>query len=185
MRIIAGEFKGRKLFTPTDECIRPTADKVKEAIFSMVGDHLNGAVVIDLFSGSGALGLEALSRGAKVCYFCDNSAAGIRLTKDNIKLCGAESRSKVIPGDFKRALSRIPEKADIILLDPPYAKDVFEACFEGIQKHDLLNESGVVVAEHGNADVMADNVLCYVKIKEKKYGVVRISLYVELNDGVC
>ena len=104
MRIIAGDYKGRRLNAPADYKIRPTADKVKEALFSIIGDDIDEAVVCDLFSGTGNLGLEALSRGADKCYFVDNSAESIRLIKENIEMCRAEEYSVVIHGDFEQWL---------------------------------------------------------------------------------
>jgi len=185
MRIVAGKFKGRKLNPPKDDSIRPTTDKVKEAIFSTIGSYLDGGVVVDLFSGTGGLGLEALSRGAKICYFCDSSPESIRLTKSNIQLCGAENECCIIPGDYGKALSKIPEKADVIILDPPFEKDIFIPCFKKIYECDALKADGVIVVEHGVSGALPDNILKYVKIKEKKYGTVLVSLYVELNNGVC
>ena len=126
MRIIAGDYKGRRLYTPEDRRIRPTADKVKEALFSIIGDDIDEAVVCDLFSGTGNLGLEALSRGADKCYFGDNSADSIRLIKENIEMCRAGEYSEVIHGDFKKTLSMINEKVNVFFLDPPYYKDLWE-----------------------------------------------------------
>jgi len=184
MRIIAGKFKGRKLYSPKDDNIRPTSDKVKEAIFSMIGEYLDDAAVIDLFSGSGSLGLEALSRGAKICYFCDNSAESLKLIKSNIDVCGADESSHIFTGDYKKALSKVTEKADIIFLDPPYGEVFFDKCFEKICEYGVLKEGGLIVAEHGKETPLPDKVLNFGKIKEKKYGAVTVSLYVELNDGV-
>jgi len=185
MRIIAGKFKGRRLNAPKDSSIRPTADKVREAIFSMIDGYLEDAVVIDLFSGSGAPGLEALSRGARVCYFCDNSRESIRLIKSNIDICGAKGESFVIHGDFRKALSMITEKADIIFLDPPYENDFFGECFEKIQEYGLLKEGGIVAAERRKTSALPETLSNFSKIKEKKYGTVSVSLYVELNPGMC
>jgi len=185
MRIIAGKFKGRKLYSPKDESIRPTADRVKEAIFSMLDEYLNGAVVLDLFSGSGSLGLEAISRGAKICYFCDSSAESIRLTKSNIDKCNAGSQSVLIAGDFIKALLKMPEKADIILLDPPYEKGFLDICLKKIYENGVLSEDGIIVAEHGAAEVLPDSLLTFNRIKKKKYGSALVSLYIELSGGVC
>lgn len=177
MRVIAGKMKGRRLARPGGNDVRPTADKVKEAIFSMISDYLEDAVVVDLFAGSGSLGIEALSRGAKFCYFCDNSADSIKLIKENIKICGAEGQSKAVFDDFKKALSKVGEKADIIFLDPPYEAGLLEPCVKAIQRLDVLGENGVIVCEHGAKDGLPDDTSGFSKIKEKKYGTVFVSLY--------
>ena len=182
MRIIAGEYKGRKLLSPNGQSIKPTGDKVKEAIFSMTAGYIEGAVVIDLFSGSGCLGLEAISRGAGICYFCDNSKDSIALIKKNIEICGATEKSRVLVGDFKKTLLMIPEKANVIFLDPPFEKGVFAACFESIHNAGVLAGGGIVVAEHGRRELLPGAFYNLGRLKEKKYGVVHVSLYVELNN---
>lgn len=177
MRIISGKMKGRKLISPKNDDVRPTADKVKEAVFSMIGEHLKDAVIFDLFAGSGCLGLEALSRGAKTCYYCDNSTGSIRLIKENIKICGADSQSEVFVGDFKKALSKAKEKADVIFLDPPYEAGLIVPCIEAISELDILNDSGLIVCEHGKKEALPDEIFGFYKYKEKKYGSVIVSIY--------
>lgn len=177
MRIIAGEFKGRRLFTPKDSKVRPTTDKVKESIFSMIAPYLEDAIVIDLFSGTGNLGLEALSRGASRCYFGDKSRESLELTRQNIAYCKQEGSAVTILGDFEYVLRKISEKADIIFLDPPYQKGLLTSCFELISEHSLLSTEGIIVAEHGAKDQMADELFGFTKIKEKIYGTIAISIY--------
>lgn len=177
MRIIAGKLKGRKLAAPRDNAIRPTTDKVKEAIFNMLQQYTEDAVVIDLFSGTGNLGLEAISRGAARCYFCDRSRESISLIRENIKHCGVEDQSVLMTGDYADNLDRIREKADIILLDPPYQKDLLENCIRKISQLDLLQEDGVIAAERGNREDLQEEIGQYVMFKEKRYGTIRISLF--------
>ena len=100
MRIITGEFRGRKIEAPRGMDVRPTSDMIKEAMFNVLMNHVSGAVCVDLFAGTGNLGLEAISRGAEKCYFCDNSRESIKFIKMNIEKCGAEERSQVIFGDY-------------------------------------------------------------------------------------
>lgn len=181
MRIIAGDYKGRRLYAPADYRIRPTADKVKEALFSIIGNDIDGAVVCDLFSGTGNLGLEALSRGADKCYFVDNSAESIRLIRDNIEMCRAEDYSVVIHGDFKRALSQIEQEGETVnvyFLDPPYYKDLWEPAMELIREKDLLTEGGMIVCEHRKEQELPGQMAGFEKAKERKYGKVVLSIYV-------
>ena len=123
MRIITGDFKGRKIEMPTGYDIRPTTEKVKEAMFSIIGQRIYDSVCADLFSGTGNLGLEALSRGAEKCWFCDNNRESIKLIKQNIANCRAEEWSELVAGDYEKCLLRIKEsgdKVDVFILDPPY-----------------------------------------------------------------
>lgn len=176
MRVIAGEYKGRKLQTPADYSVRPTTDKVKEALFSILTDKIWGSKVLDLFSGTGNLGIEALSRGAQICVFGDNSRESIRLIKENIAHCKAE-RAIVKAGDFKKTLMNLEEKFDIIFLDPPYNRGMLETCFELIRENDLLEERGVIVAEHRKNEDLPENLYGFEKIKERKYGIIKLSIY--------
>ena len=177
LRIIAGDYKGRKLETPLDNRIRPTTDKVKEAIFSIIMASLDDAVCLDLFSGTGNLGLEALSRGASKCYFSDNSRASIKLIGQNIDKCNATEYSVVLAGDYTKNLARINEKLDIIFLDPPYEDGLYDNCFKLIDEYDLLNEDGIIVAEHNSSEEMPDELYGFTKVKERKYGTIIISIY--------
>lgn len=180
MRIIAGDFKGRKLETPLGYDIRPTTEKVKEAIFSILQNDIYDAICCDLFSGTGNLGLEALSRGAKKCYFCDNSRDSLNITKRNISSCKAEALSIVLPGDFEKCLSRIEslgEKVDIFLLDPPYREGLYERCFELIHEYGLLSDGGIILAEHERKDEFPEELYGYKLIKERFYGSIALSIY--------
>ena len=180
MRIITGEFKGRRLEMPVGNDIRPTTEKVKEALFSMISGNLYDAVCVDLFSGTGNLGLEALSRGAEKCYFADNSRASLELTKRNIAMCRAEDWSVVIAGDYERALNQIAakgEKIDIFFLDPPYKKGLYERCFELISTLELLSEEGIIAAEHKAKDEFPDEMAGFAKRKDRTYGSIGITIY--------
>ncbi len=177
MRIIAGDYKGRRLETPDGYDVRPTTDKVKEALFSIIAPYIGGGVVVDLFSGTGNLGLEALSRGAEKCYFCDNSRMSIGIIKRNIKYCNAEEYSVVYAGDFRQSLQKIRDKADVIILDPPYEAGYYEEAFELIRELDLLAEDGVIVAEHWAKLELPEELYGFEKIKERKYGHIVLSIY--------
>ena len=177
MRIIAGDFKGRRLYTPSDREIRPTTDKVKEAIFSMIAAALCDAVVLDLFAGSGNLGLEAVSRGARICYFGDSARESLALIRKNVEYCRAENQSVIRAGDYRKVLAGLPEQADVILLDPPYKKGLTADCLSAIEEYDVLAEGGLIVAEHSKEETLPEAAGSLEKIKEKKYGTICVALY--------
>lgn len=177
MRIITGAYKGRRLYTPADDKIRPTTDKVKEALFSILTGEVYGSNVLDLFAGTGSLGLEALSRGARHCWFGDNSRESLRLLKENIAHCQASDKATVLAGDFRKVLGQLQEKMDIILLDPPYNQDMLPVCFEQIQACDVLAEGGIVIAEHRREEILPEQVGNLEKVKERAYGTVVLSIY--------
>ena len=177
MRIITGEYRGRKLETPKGDHIRPTSDKVKEAIFSMLMHDVPGARVIDLFAGTGSLGLEALSRGAEFCQFSDLDRDSIRIININIEKCGAQDKSAVYNGDFRKALKRFKGKADLIFMDPPYGSGFYLKALEEVDSLDLLTEEGIIIAEHEkhvDLPMEVGNLFCY---DERRYGKTVVSLY--------
>lgn len=177
MRIITGEYKGRRLESPVGYDIRPTSDKVKESIFNLLMHDLWQSVCVDLFAGTGNLGLEALSRGAKKCYFCDNSRDSIKLIKMNIEKCKAEEKSKVIIGNYMKCLERMKEQADIFFVDPPYRDGLYEKCLGAIDELDLLSDKGIIVAEHDKTVKLPERIGGLEKYKERNYGKIFVSLY--------
>ncbi|MBQ8563556.1 MAG: 16S rRNA (guanine(966)-N(2))-methyltransferase RsmD [Firmicutes bacterium] len=178
MRIVAGDFKGRKLETPMNNDIRPTSEKVKEGLFSSISGNLYDAVCVDLFAGTGNLGLEALSRGASKCYFGDNSRTSIEIVRRNVAHCKAEDWSVVYFGDYEKVLHKIHEPVDIFFLDPPYREGLYEHCFELIADLNLLAEDGIIVAEHASRDEFPEEFAGFVKLKDRKYGSRTFSIYV-------
>ena len=178
MRIISGSLKGRKLKTPPNYDIRPTSDQVKEAIFSILMPYItDDTVAVDLFAGTGSLGLEAISRGAKTVYFSDASKESLSLAKDNIATCGVTENAILLLGDYSQNLKRIREKVDIFLLDPPYMQGLLVQALEKISASDLLVEDGIVVCEHSAKETMPENVGELVMFKQKKYGSIKVTLY--------
>ena len=182
MRIITGEYRGRRLESPAGYDVRPTSDKVKEAVFNIIMNEVWDATCVDLFAGTGNLGLEALSRGAKKCYFGDNSRESINLIKNNVKMCRAEDKSVIIAGDYSKILSRINEKVNIFFLDPPYKDGLYENCLEIIDSLDLLSEEGIIVAEHGVRDYVPETVGSLEIIKERKYGKIMVTIYAKKSE---
>ena len=177
MRIIAGAYKGRRLAPPADRSVRPTPDRVKEALFSILGDHVVDAVVLDLFAGSGNLGLEALSRGARKCYFGDSSRDSIRLIHGNVAHCKAEPLSHIIQGDYRNVLAQIREKVDLVFVDPPYRDQLWENVLGILSEKELLNPDGLVVLEHPREVEFPQEIYNFRKIKEGRYGTVVLSIY--------
>lgn len=177
MKIIAGEYKGRKLTAPPDDRIRPTAGKVKEALFSLLMNDIAGSTVLDLFSGTGSLGLEALSRGAKKCIFADNSQRSLKITRENIEHCKAEERAEIIAGHYRKVLATLDERVDVIIMDPPYNKGIVDEAMELIAEGDVLNSEGVVLVEHHADEPVREAYGNLVKVKEKRYGTIFLSVF--------
>ena len=178
MRIIAGEFRGRRLKTPSDQSIRPTSDKVKEAVFSMIMPFISDrTVLMDVFSGTGNLGLEALSRGARRVYFSDVSRESLHLVKENIRMCGAEDRSVILSGDFRSNIARVSEKVDVYLLDPPYADGYVLPALDSILDSGKLSDDGIIVCEYEYRDRLPAEYGSLEAFKDKRYGKTGIMIY--------
>lgn len=185
MRVIAGKYKGRKLNTPSNHDIRPTADRVKEAMFSILSDRIYGSRVLDLFSGTGSLGIEALSRGAECCVFADLSRESLSLINKNLAHCQVEEETKVLPGDYKKVIAGLADKVssglerpfDVIILDPPYDREILDKTFELIGNSGLPAKDGVIVAEHRKDIKLPEEFHGFIKKKERRYGVVILSIY--------
>lgn len=146
MRIISGKYRGRNLFSPKDRAVRPTSDKVKEAVFSILQFRLQDSIVADLFAGSGALGIEALSRGASKAYFSDKSRESLALLKKNLApLNGAVFQ--IYEGDFQRLLDGTSEKFDFVFLDPPYKSGLGARAIGALVAAEKLKDGGLIVYE--------------------------------------
>ncbi len=178
MRVVAGKYRGKKLLAPKSILIRPTGDKVKQAIFTKLQFFVSNKRVLDLFSGSGALGIEALSRGAKEVIFVDNSHEGINLTKANLRQLNEKCR--VIFSSFDKALESLDKPFDLILLDPPYRSGYYEKCLEIIYNKNLLAQDGVIVCERLGA--IQINTEYFDIIDTKHYGTVSVD-YFEAKDN--
>lgn len=178
MRVIGGELRGKKLTAPKDDSVRPTTDRVKESMFNLISGYIDeDTVVYDLFSGTGSLGIEALSRGAEKAFFCDKSKESYNITKENIASCRLNDRSRLVFGSYKKAVSEFEQKADLVFLDPPYGLDLWKDCSDMLVSQDRLNEEAVVVMEHGVENELTDINENLSLIKEKRYGAIVISIY--------
>lgn len=176
MRVIAGKLKGKKLLTPANDNVRPTLDRIKETLFNIIQFDVADCVFLDLFAGTGGIGIEAYSRGAKEVVFCDASRESLKLIKANLKNLNIDAF--VYEGDFKRFLkSQPPEKYGIIFIDPPYASGFAASALEIIAEKKLLSEGGLAIVEHESEDEISAP--CgLVKQKTKKMGRVSMSFYV-------
>ncbi|MCF6321329.1 MAG: 16S rRNA (guanine(966)-N(2))-methyltransferase RsmD [Rhizobiaceae bacterium] len=174
MRIIAGKFRGRLLSSPANDDIRPTSDRVRESLFSIIAssyaDHLKDGRVIDLFAGSGALGLEALSRGAKYCLFVDNSPQAIALIRKNIESLNLQSKSSLMRLDATKLgkAGRI-KPFDILFVDPPYGQNLAQQAIPLLQTGGWLKANTVVIIED-NASNPAPSLNGYQMLDQRKYG---------------
>ena len=176
MRVISGIARGRKLREPQGAKIRPTSDKVKESVFNIIQFDIEGRRVLDLFAGSGQIGIEALSRGAKSVVFVDLAADAIKLIRENLKICGLSEMASVYARDAIRFLEG-DEKFDLIFIDPPYDSKLADIAISKIVEFDKLNINGIIISE-ANVDVTTPAVaLPYTLQKEYKYGGVKISKY--------
>ena len=183
MRIIAGEFRGRRLKSPDNYDIRPTSDKVKEAVFSMITPYISeDSVVMDVFAGTGNMGLEALSRGAGKAYFSDMSKDALRLVRENVRLCRAEDRCVLLSGDFRGNIARVPEKVDFFFVDPPYADGYILPAIDAITDAGKLASDGMIICEHDKHDVLPEEYEGYVAVKDRRYGKTGITIYKRKED---
>ncbi|MDD2295188.1 MAG: 16S rRNA (guanine(966)-N(2))-methyltransferase RsmD [Eubacteriales bacterium] len=178
MRIIAGSCKGRKLKTPKGDEIRPTSDRVKEAVFSILVPFINeDTVVADLFCGTGNMGLEALSRGAGRAYFSDLSKDSLALAMENIKACGFEEKSILLKGDYRQNLQRIRENVDIYFLDPPYDGDMLTKALADLSGLETLSEEAIIACEHRSRQAPPEIVGRLHLWKQRRYGATSVSIY--------
>ena len=177
MRVIAGTARGTILKTPDGMATRPTADRVKEAMFSIIQFDLPGAKVLDLFGGTGQLGIEALSRGAKMAVFVDAADSACRIIKDNLKKTKMEDQGRVIRSDYLSFLKNCKEKFDIIILDPPYSEIFLENSLNLISEIDILQTNGIIVAERPLEKDIPWNFPDFSRSRDYKYGNTLLTVF--------
>jgi 16S rRNA (guanine966-N2)-methyltransferase len=180
MRVVSGDLKGRILKAVPGTSTRPTTDKVKESLFNMIGPYFTGGTGLDLFAGSGGLGIEALSRGLEKVIFVDRDGKAIHIVNENLKSCGLENKAEVYRNDAVRALKAI-QKRDItfnfIFLDPPYKKQQLVKLLEIIANEKLIHEDGLVVCEHASDIQLPESIGGLKQVRNEKYGIIGITLY--------
>ena len=174
MRVISGTARGRKLLSPEGYDIRPTTDNVKESLFNIIQFDIEGRRVLDLFAGSGQLGIECLSRGAADAVFVDESRESLRIIKENLKKCGFSA--DVVLSDAAAFLQR-GEKFDIVFVDPPYDSDYYEIVMKIINLFDILNKGGIIVFESRAEREIGQMELPYYPLRTYVYGSVKLSLF--------
>ncbi len=177
MRVITGKARGVQLKTPDGMLTRPTTDRVKEALFSIIQFDIPGAQVLDLFGGTGQLGIEALSRGAKSAVFVDQREDACKLIRENLKRTRLEREGRVVRGDYLDYLKRCKEKFDIIFLDPPYAEVFLENALKCITEIDILQSGGIIVTERPVGKELPFEFDGYTRSRDYKYGTVLLTLY--------
>ena len=177
MRVISGKARGVSLKTPEGLTTRPTTDRVKEALFSIIQFDLPGTKVLDLFGGTGQLGIEAISRGAKSAVFVDEQERACALIRENLRRAKMEKEGSVIRSDYLSYLSRCRETFDIIFLDPPYAEVFLENSLKKITEIDILQSGGIIIAERPLGKDLPWDLPGYTRSRDYKYGKTLLTLY--------
>ncbi len=178
MRIISGTSKGRKLVTPKKYSLRPTSDRVKESLFNILASEIEGKVVLDLFAGTGNLGIEALSRGAKRVIFVEKGRQALRLIQTNLNQFGLEDRSEILPKDVNRAIGILKQRGecfDLILMDPPYEKGLIQRTLMKLNSHQIYHRDSILVIEHDRREPLPHILDGWNLIRQQKIGDTLLS----------
>lgn len=183
MRVISGTARGRRLKELPGMDTRPTTDKVKESLFNIIQFDIEGRKVLDLFGGTGQLGIEALSRGADRCTFVDTNRQAVAVMRENVAMVGFGDRATVQQGDAMAFLSGCREKFDLIFLDPPYQTQLLENCIQAVAKFDILSEYGIMVCESALEKPLPELDVPYEKGKEYRYGKIKLTVYHRQGSG--
>ncbi|WP_453997158.1 16S rRNA (guanine(966)-N(2))-methyltransferase RsmD [Bacillus nitroreducens] len=185
MRVVSGSKKGLHLKAVPGVSTRPTTDKVKEAIFNIIGPYFDGGYGLDLFGGSGGLGIEALSRGIDKVIFVDRDQKAIQTIKGNLDICRLQDQAEVYRNDAYRALKAIMKreiKFDLIFLDPPYKQQKLMELIEAIHDHQLLTDNGYIIAEHGSDVMLEQSIGNLTLVRHEIYGVIGVSIYTYIEE---
>ena len=178
MRIVAGEYGGRPLKSLEGKTTRPTTDKVKGAIYNMIGPYFDGGRVLDLYAGSGGLGIEAVSRGMDQAVLVEKDRRAQAVIASNIAITKEAEKFQLLKMDAKRALEQLSGSFDLVLLDPPYAKEEIVADIETLSERGLLSEDAFVVCETDKSVMLPDEIASWQKQREKIYGISKVTVYV-------
>lgn len=178
MRIIGGNLRGKKLASLSGSSIRPTADRLRESIFNIIAARVPEAVVLDLFAGSGAFGIEALSRGARAVVFIDNSRAAVTVIYSNLKMCRFLDRARVILCDITRGLDSIPisqPRFDLVFMDPPYDRGLVRDGLNLFRRYSILAPDHCLILEHSSREPLPCGLDGYVLHDQRRYGKTLVS----------
>jgi 16S rRNA (guanine966-N2)-methyltransferase len=178
MRIISGTSRGRKLVTPKRDSLRPTSDRVKESLFNILGGEVEGKVVLDLFAGTGNLGIEALSRGAKRVIFVEKARQALRLIQTNVNQFGLADRCEILPRDVNRAIGILKQRGecfDLILMDPPYEKGLIQRTLMKLNTHPISHADSTLVIEHDRREPLPHILEGWNLIRQQKIGDTLLS----------
>lgn len=180
MRIISGKLKGRKIKAVPGFSTRPTSDRLRETIFNIIAGQVQGSVVLDLFSGTGALGIEAISRGAKQVCLIDNSIAAITTIKQNLAICNISSQAKILKWDISRnlnCLGNFDSVIDLVFMDPPYAKGLIKPALINLCKSGSLLDKALIIIEHNDQEALKEPFSDFSLKDQKKYGKTLVSFF--------
>lgn len=186
MRVVSGKCKGHPLKAVPGNTTRPTTDKVKESIFNMIGPYFDGGIALDLFGGSGGLGIEAISRGIDKAIFVDRDNKAIKTIHQNLESCRIQEQAEVYRNDAERAIKALIKREmsfDLILIDPPYKDQKIVSLISVMDQHGLLHNAGLIMAERGNDVVLPESIGRLVKVRAEKYGITAISIYKYEGEG--
>jgi len=178
MRVISGASKGRRLLTPRRPSIRPTSDRVKESIFNILGEEVQDKVVLDLFAGTGNLGIEALSRGATRAFFVEKGRQALRLIQRNLLQCGMEGRYEILPKDVHRAIGILKQRGesfDLILMDPPYEKGLIQKTLKKLNSEKIYHEDSILIIEHDRREPLPHVIAKWSLIRQRRIGDTVVS----------
>ncbi|MGQ9508186.1 MAG: 16S rRNA (guanine(966)-N(2))-methyltransferase RsmD [Thermodesulfobacteriota bacterium] len=178
MRIISGTSKGRRLAAPKGLSVRPTSDRVKESIFNILGKEIEGKIVLDLFAGTGNLGIEALSRGAMKTIFVEKARQALRIIQKNLLRCGFIGQSEVIPKDIHRAIPMLEKRGDsfdFIFMDPPYEEGLVQKTLKKLQIHPIYHQDSILIIEHGRREPLPKNLFGWKIIRQRMIGDTLLS----------
>ena len=176
MRVISGTARGRKLKELQGMETRPTTDKVKESLFNIIQFDIEGRRALDLFGGTGQLGIEALSRGAGGCTFVDQRREAAALIRENLRLCGLSDHARVVQGDALSFLASCREKFDLVFLDPPYGSGLLEEALKQLEKFDILREYGIIMCESAAEWTLPPLASPYEWGREYRYGKIKLTV---------
>lgn len=176
MRIIGGKARGTKLYTLEGPTTRPTLDRVRESVFNIIQNYIQDSIFLDLFSGSGAIGLEAVSRGAQKAILCDKSKEAVNIIKKNIEKTHLSEQIEVYNMDFQELIKRLKQHIDIIYIDPPYQTDYIQNALKMLQNNEFITHETTIILETDDERRILEQVkdLKYEIIDQRKYGIAHI-----------